>query len=146
MQVSIADDSLEIRLGIFLVAEVDQTVEIEEQVIIVHRQFALEPVLLHGTVQLDFINMIAKEMRIGGRSVKIELRPALLGESGRKIGIQVDVAQVFRGIGHHARLHIISIDVARKHVVALSIARPSHRRFNVANARYEVDIGYEMIV
>ena len=67
-------------------------------------------------------------------AVHSKLRLAVFGEFGREIGIQVEIANKFRGISHRSCLHSLGIDEARKHIVALRAIGTGNGGINVANA------------
>ena len=85
-------------------------------------------------------------MSISCNTVEPKLRATFLGELSHEVGIQVEVAHKLGSVGNRTGLHLVGLDIARKHIVALGILRPRHRSVNVANARNEADVGREIVV
>ena len=78
-----------------LIAEVNQTVEVHRQIVVIDLDHAFEQVLLHVAIQNHLIDMVSKKLGILHCSVKIELGVAFLRECSREIGVQVEVANIF---------------------------------------------------
>ena len=58
VQIGIFDHSLKVGLGLLFIMKINQTVEIEEQIIVVNPNLTFEPVLLEAAIHLDFCDMV----------------------------------------------------------------------------------------
>ena len=111
-QVGMFDDRLEVGLGILLVLEVDQTVEIKKQVVIVNPYLTFKSVLLQVTVEFHLVDMVAEQLRIGHHAIDHELGTAFFREFGSEVGVHVEVAHKLADVSHLASLHILGVDIA----------------------------------
>ena len=112
VKIGIFNVGLKVRLGIFLVLEINQAIEIKRQVIVVNLNLTFKTVFLKVAVQFHFIDMVAKQLRIRSHTIDPNLWRPFSRKPGCKIGVQVQIADKLRRIGHRARLHPLSIDVS----------------------------------
>ena len=133
-QVGMFDDRLEVGLGMLLVLEINQTIEVKEQVVIVNPYLTFKPVLLQVTVKFHLVDMVAEQLRIGHHTIDHELGTAFFREFGSEVGVHVEVTYKLGDVSHLASLHILGVDIAREHIVALAIFGASDGCIDVANA------------
>ena len=145
IEVGVSDDGLEVGLGQFWIAEIDQPVEIKIQFVVVNVDLAIEPVLFHLAVKDNLIYMVTKQFGIRNLAVQIQFGNAFLGKSHREVGVHIQFPNEVR-FGKHTGVNMLSINVSRKHIGMYACTVSRYVGFQVGHVGTEIDIGVEVVV
>ena len=110
---------LEVRLGVFCVLEVNQTIEVKRDVVIVNLQITFKQVLFHGPLERDHIDILTQQLDLTHLTVKTQFGIALLREHDGEISVHVEVADILGGIGYRPCFHPVGTDITVKEIVTV---------------------------